>query len=102
MFYTVYEVFPDGKKFFRFESDDLAECVAYVREHWYDHKYSTLIIEKSSELQSIEDEWHRKADNKAKRAKVVKTIIREFFFGGVLVMFVWITYEFIRQLFELI
>lgn len=45
MRYTVYEVFPDGKKFFRFESDDHFECEVYVYHHEYDHRESKLIIE---------------------------------------------------------
>lgn len=45
MTYTVYEVFPDGKKFFRFESNDLFECEVYVYQHEYDHKVSKLVIE---------------------------------------------------------
>ena len=45
MKHTVYEVFPDGKKFFRFESDDRFECEVYVYHHQYDHKVSKLIIE---------------------------------------------------------
>ena len=43
--YTVYEVFPDGKKFFRFASDDHFECEVYVDHHQYDHRISKLIIE---------------------------------------------------------
>lgn len=35
MKYTVYEVFPDGKRFFRFESDDHFECEVYVDHHKY-------------------------------------------------------------------
>ena len=45
MLYTVYEVFPDGKKFFRFESNDLFDCEVYVDHHIYDHKTSKLVIE---------------------------------------------------------
>ena len=47
MRYTVYEVFPDGKKFFRYESDDRFDCEVYVSHHWYDHPNasSKLIIE---------------------------------------------------------
>lgn len=45
MKYTVYEVFPDGKRFFRFESNDLFECEVYVDHHKYDHKTSKLVIE---------------------------------------------------------
>lgn len=47
MKYTVYEVFPDGKQFFRFESDDRFECEVYVAHHKYDHKVSKLIIEEN-------------------------------------------------------
>lgn len=45
MKYTVYEVFSDGKKFFRFESNDLFECEVYVEHHKYDHRASRLVIE---------------------------------------------------------
>lgn len=45
MNYKVYEVFPDGKKFFRFENEDLFECEVYVSHHKYDHKISKLVIE---------------------------------------------------------
>ena len=44
--YQVYEVFSDGKKFFRFESDDEFTCKVYVYHHQYDCRYSKLIIEK--------------------------------------------------------
>lgn len=43
--YRVYEVFPDGKRFFRFESNDKFECEVYVYHHEYDCKYSKLIVE---------------------------------------------------------
>ena len=33
MRYKVYEVFPDGKRFFRFESDDFFDCEVYVNNH---------------------------------------------------------------------
>lgn len=45
MKYIVYEVFPDGKKFFRFENDDRFECEVYVDHHKYDHRVSKLVIE---------------------------------------------------------
>lgn len=43
--YAVYEVFPDGKKFFRFGSEDHFECEVYVYHHEYDHRESKLVIE---------------------------------------------------------
>lgn len=45
MLYIVYEVFPDGKKFYRFESNDLFTCEVYVDHHQYDHRESKLVIE---------------------------------------------------------
>lgn len=42
--FAVYEIFPDGKKFFRFESDDRFECEVYVDHHKYDHRVSRLEI----------------------------------------------------------
>lgn len=47
MKYTVYEVFPDGKKFFRFESDDHFECEVYLAHHKYDYRIGKLIIEEN-------------------------------------------------------
>lgn len=46
MKYTVYEIFPDGKCFWRFESEDKFECEVYVGHHKYDNprSKSTLII----------------------------------------------------------
>ena len=46
MKYIVYEVFPDGKMFYRFGSNDHFTCVVYVDHHKYDHKFSKLVIEK--------------------------------------------------------
>ena len=47
--YAVYEVFPDGKKFLRFESDDLFDCEVYVNNHCYEYQVmranSKLVIE---------------------------------------------------------
>lgn len=35
--FTVYEIFKDdGKKFFRFESEDRFDCEVYVSHHCYD------------------------------------------------------------------
>lgn len=45
MLYTIYEVFPDGKKFFRFESNDRFECEVYVEHHKYDSRIGKLVIE---------------------------------------------------------
>ena len=45
MQYTVYEVFPDGKKFFRFESNDHFECEVYVAHHQYDYRIGKLVTE---------------------------------------------------------
>ena len=46
MTYTVYEEFPDGKRFFRFENEDRFECEVYVFQHKYDRGVSgKLIIE---------------------------------------------------------
>lgn len=49
MKHTVYEVMPDGKKFFRFESNDRFDCEVYVDQHWYDYSVmraqSRLVIE---------------------------------------------------------
>lgn len=45
MLYTVYEVFPDGKKFFRFESNYHYECEIYVEHHKYDSRIGKLVIE---------------------------------------------------------
>lgn len=45
MLHTVYEIFPDGKKFFRFESTDRFECEVYIAHHQYDRKIGKLIIE---------------------------------------------------------
>lgn len=42
--YKVYEIFSDGKRFFRFESDDKFNCEVYIHHHYYDCKYSKLII----------------------------------------------------------
>lgn len=42
--FAVYEIFPDGKKFFRFESDDRFECEVYVDHHKYNHRVSRLEI----------------------------------------------------------
>lgn len=45
MKYIVYEAFPDGKRFFRFESNDRFECEVYVAHHKYDYRIGKLIIE---------------------------------------------------------
>ena len=45
--FTVYEVFPDGKRFFRFESNDSFECEVYIDHHKYDHRVSHLEIVES-------------------------------------------------------
>lgn len=45
MMHAVYEIFPDGKKFFRFESADRFECEVYIAHHQYDYKIGKLIIE---------------------------------------------------------
>ena len=46
MKYTVYEVFPDGKRFFRYESNDSFDCEVYVENHKYSYSVSgKLIIE---------------------------------------------------------
>lgn len=42
--FIVYEIFPDGKKFFRFESKDRFDCEVYVYHHKYDHRISHLEI----------------------------------------------------------
>lgn len=44
--FIVYEVFADGKKFFRFESDDPFECEIYMEHHKYDNRIGSLVIEK--------------------------------------------------------
>lgn len=44
--YVVYEVFPDGKRFFRFENENKIDCEVYVNNNKYDCKKSKLIIEK--------------------------------------------------------
>ena len=46
MKYTVYEVFPDGKKFFRFENDDHFECEVYVSHHKYEVSGELIIEER--------------------------------------------------------
>lgn len=46
MKYTVYEVFPDDKRFFRYESNDHFDCEVYVSHHKYDYSVKgKLIIE---------------------------------------------------------
>lgn len=46
MIFAVYEVFPDGKKFFRFESNDRFECEVYVDHHKYDwNRVHNFVIE---------------------------------------------------------
>ena len=45
MRYQVFEVFPDGKKFFRFESADRFECEVYIEHHKYDRRIGRLVIE---------------------------------------------------------
>lgn len=49
MKHVVYEVMPDGKKYFRFESDDRFDCEVYVEHHKYDYSvmraHSKLVIE---------------------------------------------------------
>lgn len=49
MNYTVYEIMPDGKKFFRFESNDRFDCEVYINNHCYDYNVmranSALVIE---------------------------------------------------------
>lgn len=47
MKYVVFETFPDGKRFFRYESDDYFECEVYVAHHKYDSRIGKLIIEKN-------------------------------------------------------
>ena len=48
MMFTVYEVFKaDGKKFFRFESEDRFDCEVYVHNHCYD---CTALRKGNSEL----------------------------------------------------
>lgn len=47
--YTVYEVFADGKKFFRFKSDDSFECKVYKEHHKYDNRIGNLIIERTAD-----------------------------------------------------
>ena len=49
MDYIVYEVFPDGTKFFRMGSCDRIDCEVYVNNHQYDHKVSKLIIKDRKE-----------------------------------------------------
>lgn len=34
--FKVYEVFHDGKKFFRFDSEDVGACEVYIAHHRYD------------------------------------------------------------------
>lgn len=47
--YKVFEIFPDGNKIFRFESDDIFECEVFINHHQYDYcvirSKSKLIIE---------------------------------------------------------
>ena len=47
--FTVFEVFPDGKKLFRFESNDRFDCEVYINNHYYDYcvmrANSKLVIE---------------------------------------------------------
>ena len=45
MLYQVYEVFEDGKRFFKFESNDKFECEVFVAHHQYDHRESRLVID---------------------------------------------------------
>ena len=47
--YSIYEVFADGKKFFRFKSDDLFECEVYMEHHKYDNRIGSLIIERTAD-----------------------------------------------------
>lgn len=102
MDYTVYEVFPDGKKFFRFESDHHIDCEVYVRNHWYDHKYSTLIIEESEDLKRIKELCEYKMYTEEKRMQKIKRIGNIIMFVGAFATVVWIWYEAIRQLLEII
>lgn len=46
--YIIYEVFSDGKKFFRFKSDDPFECEIYMEHHKYDNRIGSLVIERTT------------------------------------------------------
>lgn len=46
--YVIYEVFSDGKKFFRFKSDDPFECEIYMEHHKYDNRIGSLVIERTN------------------------------------------------------
>lgn len=47
--YIIYEVFSDGKKFFRFKSDDPFECEVYMEHHKYDNRIGSLVIERATD-----------------------------------------------------
>lgn len=47
--YIIYEVFSDGKKFFRFKSDDPFECEIYMEHHKYDNRIGSLVIERTTD-----------------------------------------------------
>lgn len=54
MLYTVYEVFPDGKKFFRFESNDRFECEVYVMMNIKAKKHIGLDDDGSVDIKTVD------------------------------------------------
>lgn len=43
--YFVYEVFPDGAKYFVFSSVDGFDCILYKHNHMFDNKLSYFVID---------------------------------------------------------
>ena len=102
MNYTVYEVFPDGRKFFRFESDSQFGCQVYVRNHWYDHKHSTLVIEESEELRRIKAEAEYNLFEKEKKREKIKHVLGIILACSVGALWIFLSFEVLGQLWGII